>query len=172
MANRGQSRVTKGFSGAPESSPSAMRWATAAESVLSRRHNRFRPRAIIPWAIVAVVVVLVALFALNIVTRVLARPIPQVVAVSAENNAPGLFYTVWVKCTVRNSGGKGTITVTATLEGGGAWAMERPSFFDRDEQKRLLVPFLGVAFLEEGISAYRYNCSARPRGFKWARNFY
>ncbi len=125
-----------------------------------------------PWLIAGVLALLASLFVFNIVSRVLARPIPDVVAVSAENNQPGFYYTVWVKCTVRNKGGDGSIIVTATLEGGGTWALERVSYFARGEERRLVIPFLGVTHLEEGISAYRYDCLVRPRGFRLGRNFY
>ncbi len=126
----------------------------------------------IPWLVGGVLVLLASLFVFNIVSRVLARPAPSVVAVSAENNEPGLYYTVWVKCTVHNRGGDGNIIVTATLEGGGTWALERVSYIAKGEEKRLVLPFLGVTYLEDGINAYRYDCQARPRGFRLGRNFY
>ena len=105
------------------------------------------------------------------------RPFPEVVEATAYDGAPGFDYTVWVECTIRNSGADGSVEVLAELwnvrTGRGLWQKRQAVFMVGDSEKRVTSAFPQPTFLGAGLgggltgyeganlSAYQYNCAAR-----------
>ncbi len=89
----------------------------------------------------------------------LIGPKPEIVGVTARDGAPGLDYTVWVDCTVRNNGASGDITVVAELSGGGSWEKRETVSVGKNAERKVTLAFPEATFLNTGLNGYQYNCS-------------
>ena len=70
-------------------------------------------------------------------------------------------YSLAVRCTARNEGDAGEVTITAGVDGlGGAWTESETSEMLADEQREFLFTFPEVTRQTPGLGDYRYSCTA------------
>ena len=93
------------------------------------------------------------------VAKVIRQPLPEIVGTTASSGSPGFDYTVWVKCTIRNSGADGSITVIAELRNGGFWRKRETVFIAANSERQVTLAFPEATFLSTGLNGYRYTCS-------------
>ena len=92
--------------------------------------------------------------------KVLDVPLPEVVGTHSTDGFPGLNYTVYVHCTVRNSGASGNVTVSANLANGGSWTKRTSAFIASGSEKEVRIAFPEASLLGTGLGGYRFQCGA------------
>ena len=91
-------------------------------------------------------------------------PNPRIVGAQAESGMSGLDYQVNVFCTVRNDGGAGNITVTATLNKGGYWEKRSVEYLPENRSGKLTFNFKEPSVMSGGLNEGDYSCSAEAGG--------
>ncbi len=98
-------------------------------------------------AIMVVVTIIALIYAFNAGGwwRILQRSLPlnvKVTNTTARTGFVGSDFTVWIDVTVYNSGGQGTITVWATVLGGGSWTKSKTINVDERQSKNITLEFM------------------------------
>ncbi len=88
-------------------------------------------------------------------------PAPEIVGQQLKTGLVNLDYTVWVDCTVRNSGAEGDVELTATLDGGGSWKKRKTLYVGSEQETAHQFEFREPEFL--AADRYEYQCEARPK---------
>jgi hypothetical protein len=70
-------------------------------------------------------------------------------------------YSLEVRCTARNEGDPGPVTVSASVDGlGGAWTESETFEIQADEHRVVVFTFPEVERQPPGLGDYRYSCAA------------
>ena len=88
-------------------------------------------------------------------------PSPQVMAAESSDGFHGLDYVAQVHCTVYNSGGGGSVTVTGVLQGGAYWRKSDERRMAEDATARVTLTFPEATLLSSGLEGYEFGCEAR-----------
>ncbi len=94
------------------------------------------------------------------VAEVLNQPAPEIVGATSRSGSPGLDYTVWIDCTVRNNGDTGEITLVAELRNGEFWRKREVISLSADTERLVTFAFPEATVLRAGLSGYKYSCTA------------
>ncbi len=105
-------------------------------------------------------VLLIALAGLLVITACSTSP-PEFEIVRRSASDSELFgdYTVEVECDIRNGGGSGRVTVTASVDAqNGAWTKRQTSVIDEGESRAFTFVFPEVEYQLLGDNSFEYNC--------------
>jgi len=103
---------------------------------------------------------LITILSCETTAKVFRQPLPEIVGTAARDGMPGLDYTVWVDCTVRNNGAGGSIEVSATLKNGGYWNKRQVVHVPENMEDKVTFTFSEASLLGTGLSGFQYNCEA------------
>ena len=104
--------------------------------------------------------VFIAIAALLLMTACSSSPPEfEIVGRSASDSEPFGDYTVRVECDLRNGGGSGRVTVTASVDAqNGAWTKRQASVIDEGESRAFTFVFTEVEYQLLGDNSFEYNC--------------
>ena len=101
---------------------------------------------------IAVVLVLLINFGVR-------RPSLNVVGLTARDGFSGLDYTMWVECTMRNTGASSEVTVSVELIApDGFWEKSRQVSIPSDKTRLVTFEFPEVSALGSGLQGFDYEC--------------
>ena len=82
----------------------------------------------------------------------------EIIGETAREGAQLSGYTIWVDCTVRNSGASREVTVVGELRNGGFWKKRETVFLEKDSEQKITLPFPEASLPDAGLEGYVYKC--------------